>query len=107
MTTFDKREKAFEKKFAIDEEQRFKAISRRNRLLGLWVADRLGITGDAARAYAKEVIASEFDGTGDESVISKVSGDLAAKGIALGGKELNAKMNELMAEAIVQVKAGV
>jgi hypothetical protein len=107
MTTFDKREEAFEKKFAIDEEQRFKAVARRNRLLGLWVADRLGITGDAAAAYAKEVIASEFDGTGDSGVIGKVSGDLAAKGIALGEKELSAKMNELMAEAIVQVKAGI
>src|SRR5450631_3328860 len=76
MTTFDKREEAFEKKFAIDAEQRFKAVARRNRLLGLWVANRLGITGDAAGAYAKEVIASEFDGTGDDGVISKVSGDL-------------------------------
>jgi hypothetical protein len=107
MTTFDKREEAFEKKFAIDEEQRFKATARRNRLLGLWVADRLGITGDAAGAYAREVIASEFDGTGDGGVISKVSSDLAAKGVALGEKELRAKMNELMAEAIVQVKAGI
>jgi hypothetical protein len=107
MTTFDKREEAFEKKFAIDEEQKFKAIARRNRLLGLWVADRLGISGDAAGAYAKEVIASEFDGTDDTGVISKVSGDLAAKGVTLGEDELSAKMNELMAEAIAQVKAGI
>jgi hypothetical protein len=107
MTTFDKREEAFEKKFAIDEEQKFKAIARRNRLLGLWIADRLGITGDAAGAYAKEVIASEFDGTGDAGVSDKIARDLAAKGVSLGEDELQAKMSELMAEAIVQVKAGI
>jgi hypothetical protein len=107
MTTFDKREEAFEKKFALDEEQKFKAVARRNRLLGLWVANRLGITGDAAGAYAKEVIAAEFDGTGDSGVARKISSDIAAKGVALGELELRAKMNELMAEAVRQVKAGV
>ena len=57
MTTFDEREEGFEKKFALDEEKKFKAEARRNRLLGLWVAEKLGITGDAAAAYAKEVVA--------------------------------------------------
>jgi hypothetical protein len=107
MTTFDKREEAFEKKFALDQEQKFKAVARRNKLLGMWVAGQLGLSGDAASTYAKEVIASEFDGAGDDGVVRKVSGDLAAKGIALGEKELSAKMNELMAEAILQVKAGI
>jgi hypothetical protein len=107
MTTFDKREEAFEKRFALDEEQKFKAIARRNRFLGLWAADRLGITGDAAGAYAKEVIATEFDGTGDGGVGRKISGDLATKGIAITEEELHAKMDELMAEAVKQVKAGV
>jgi hypothetical protein len=107
MTTFDKREEAFEKRFALDEEQKFKAIARRNRLLGLWVADRLGITGEAAGAYAKEVIAAEFDGTGDGGVARKISSDIAAKGVTLGEVELRAKMNELMAEAVAQVKAGI
>ena len=107
MTTFDKREEAFEKKFAIDEEQKFKAGARRNKLLGLWVADRLGITGDAAAAYAKEVIAAEFDGTGDNGVIRKVMGDFGSKGVTLDEVELRAKMTELMVEAIAQVKAGV
>ena len=65
MTTFDKREEGFEKKFALDEEQKFKAGARRNRLLGLWAAEKLGITGDAANAYAKEVVAAEFEGAGD------------------------------------------
>ena len=84
-----------------------KAGARRNKLLGLWVADRLGITGDAAAAYAKEVIAAEFDGTGDNGVIRKVMGDFGSKGFTLDEVELRAKMTELMAEAIAQVKAGV
>jgi len=107
MTTFDKREEGFEKKFAIDEEQKFKAGARRNKLLGLWAAGRLGITGDAAGAYAKEVIAAEFDGTGDTGVIRKVMRDFGAKSVVLGEAELRSKMAELMAEAIAQVKAGV
>jgi hypothetical protein len=106
MTTFDKREEAFEKKFALDEEQKFKAIARRNKFLGLWAAGRLGIVGDAASAYAKEVIASEFDGTGEAGVARKVSGDLAAKGMAVTEAELRAKMNEFLAQAIAEVKAG-
>jgi hypothetical protein len=107
MTTFDKREEAFEKLFALDEEQKFKALARRNKLLGLWVADRLGIVGDGASAYAKEVIASEFGEGGDANVVRKIAGDLAARGVALGEEELRARMNELMAEAIAQVKAGI
>jgi len=107
MTTFDKREEAFEKKFALDEEQKFKAIARRNRLLGLWVADQLGLSGDVGVDYAKTVVAAEFGEGGDAAVIRKVVADLAAKGVALSEDELRARMNELTAEAIVQVKAGV
>ena len=83
MTTFDKREEGFEKKFALDEEQKFKAVARRNRLLGLWAAEKLGITGDAANAYAKEVVAAEFEGAGDQDVLHKVVKDLTAKGGAV------------------------
>ena len=104
MTTFDKREEGFEKKFAIDQELKFKAEARRNRLLGLWVAERLGITGDAASAYAKQIVAADFDGAGE--VARKVTADLSDKGIPLSEPELGAKMNELMALAIMQVKAG-
>ena len=107
MTTFDKREEAFEKKFALDEEQKFKAIARRNKLLGLWVADRLGLSGGAGIDYAKTVVAAEFGEGGDDAVIRKVVADLAAKGVALSEDELRARMNELTAEAITQVKAGV
>ena len=105
MTTFDKREEGFEKKFAIDEEQKFKAEARRNRLLGLWVAAKLGMSGEAASAYAKEVVAADFEEGGD-GVVRKVTADLDAKGIAVTEAELRAKMDELMAQAIVQVKAG-
>jgi hypothetical protein len=104
MTTFDKREEGFEKKFALDEEQKFKAEARRNRLLGLWVAEKLGIGGDAANAYAKDVVAADFEQTG--GVVRKVTADLGAKGVAVPETGLRAKMDELMAQAIVQVKAG-
>jgi hypothetical protein len=107
MTTFDKREEAFEKKFALDEEQKFKAEARRNRLLGLWAAEKLGITGDAANAYAKEVVAAGFEEAGDKDVVHKVLKDLTARGDAITEAELRLKMDELMAQAAAQVKAGM
>ena len=106
MTTFDKREEGFERKFVLDEEQKFKAKARHNRLLGMWVAEKLGMAGDAATAYAKEVVAADFEEAGDGDVVRKVMGDLAAKGVALAEPELRAKMDELMAQAVAQVKAG-
>jgi hypothetical protein len=106
MTTFDKREEAFETKFVLDEAQKFKAEARRNRLLGLWVASKLGMSGDEANAYAREVVAAEFDGTGEAGVARKVMTDLAAAGIAISEEELRLKMDELMAQAVAQVKAG-
>jgi hypothetical protein len=106
MTTFDKREEGFEKKFALDEEQKFKAEARRNKLLGLWVAEKLGLAGEAASAYAKDVIAAEFQEAGDADVVRKVIGDLKAKGVAVTEQQVRVKMDELMAQAIAQVKAG-
>ena len=106
MTTFDKREEGFEKKFALDEEQKFKAMARRNRLLGLWAAEKLGLSGEEANAYAKEVVAADFEEAGDNDVLHKVLKDLTAKGNAVTEAELRAKMDELMAQAIAQVKAG-
>jgi len=106
MSTFDKREEGFEKKYALDEEQKFRAEARRNRLLGMWVAAKLGITGDAATAYAKEVVASDFEEAGDGDVVRKVLGDLTAKGIAMTEPQLRAKLDELTATAVMQVKAG-
>jgi hypothetical protein len=107
MTTFDKREEAFEKKFALDEEQKFKAGARRDRLLGLWAAEKLGISGEAANAYAKEIVAARFSEGGDTAVVRKVTGDLAAKGIAITEEQISDQMTELMAQAIAQVEAGM
>jgi hypothetical protein len=106
MTTFDKREEGFEKKFAMDEEGKFKAMARRNRLLGLWAAEKLGMSGDAAAAYAKEVVAADFEQPGDNDVMHKVTRDLAGKGVVITEAQLRAKMDELLAQAIIQVKAG-
>ena len=107
MTTFDKREEGFEKKFALDEEQKFKAEVRRNRLLGSWVAEKLGMSGEAATAYAKDVVAADFEEAGDEDVVRKVMADLGAKGVVVTEAQVRTKMNELMAQAVIQVKAGI
>src|ERR1700748_1417710 len=106
MTTFDKREEGFEKKFAMDEEQKFKAMARRNRLLGLWAAEQLGMSGDAATAYARDVVAANFEQTGENDVVHKVMRDLAGKGITITEAQLRAKMDELLLQAVAQVKAG-
>jgi hypothetical protein len=104
MTTFDKREEGFERKFALDEELKFKAEARRNRLLGQWAAGKLGIAGDAAVAYAKETVASAFAEGGDKAVVARLAGDLSAKGVTEDA--IRAQMSELMAQAVAQVKAG-
>ena len=106
MSSFDKREEGFEKKFALDEEQKFKAEVRRNKLLGLWAAEKLGMSGDDASAYAKEVVSADFEEAGDQDVQNKVVKDLAAKGVAVTAAEVRVKMDELMALAAAQVKAG-
>lgn len=103
MSTFDKRQEGFEKKFALDEEQKFKAEARRNKLLGLWAAEKLGKTGDDAAAYAKEVVAADFEEAGDSDVLRKVTTDLAGKATE---QEIRAKMDELVATAVAQIKAG-
>lgn len=106
MSEFDKREEGFEKKFALDEEQKFRAEARRNRLLGLWAAEKLGITGEAATAYAKEVVAADFEEAGDGDVLRKIMADFAAKNLAVTEQAIRSKMNELIAVAAAEVKAG-
>ena len=106
MTTFDKREEGFEKKFAHDEELRFKATARRNKLLGLWAAEQLGKTGDDADAYAKEVVMSVFEESGDDDVLRKLRKDFDAKGVAQSDQEIRAAMNQLLEQAIAQIKSG-
>ena len=106
MSEFDKREEGFEKKFALDEEQKFRAEARRNRLLGLWAAEKLGITGEDAAAYAREVVAADFEEAGDGDVLRKVIADFAAGNVALTEQAIRAKMGELIAVAAADVKAG-
>ena len=106
MTTFDKREEGFEKKFALDEEQRFKATARRNRLLGAWAAQKLGLSGTDADAYAKEVVVADFEEAGDDDVFRKIRKDFDAKGVAQSDQDIRKTMTDLMAHAVEQIKTG-
>ncbi len=107
MTTFDKRKDAFENKYAHDEELRFKAEARRNKLLGLWAADLLGKTGDDAEAYAKEVVMADFEEAGDEDVFRKVRGDFDAAGVDQSDHQLRRQMSDLLNEAVEQVRTEI
>jgi len=106
MTTFDEREKGYEQKFAHDEELRFKAVARRNKLLGLWAAQHLGMTGADAEAYSKEVVLAEFADGGDEDVIRKLQKDFEAKGVVQSEQQIRQAMQEMLAKAVEQIKAG-
>ena len=106
MSTFDKRQEGFEKKVAHDEELQFKAGARRNKLLGAWAAEKLGLSGDAATAYAKEVVLADFEEAGDEDVIRKVVSDFAAGKVNVSDQEIRVALVKLMATAIEQVNAG-
>src|SRR5688572_16534289 len=103
MTTFDEREKGFERKFAHDEELRFKATARRNRLFGLWAAEKLGLSGTEAADYAKAVVKADFAEPGDADVLRKVRGDIEAKGVA-GADEVERVLIDKMAEALRQIE---
>jgi hypothetical protein len=105
MSEFHKREEAFEQKFAHDEELKFKAIARRNKMLGLWTAQKLGLSGAEAENYAQSIVMAEFDG-GDATVIAKVRKDLEAKGVAQSEHQISRTMTELMERAIADIKAG-
>lgn len=105
MTTFDDREKGYESKYKHDKELEFRAHARRNKLLGLWAAERMGLAGEAADAYAMEVIEADFDEPGDEDVLKKVLDDLEKKGIDIDRRRLRKKMDELLPEAMAQVKS--
>ena len=106
MTTFEDRKDAFEKKFAHDEELRFKATARRNKLFGLWAAGQLGKSGAEADAYAKSVVMSDFQEAGDDDVLRKVRGDLEGGGKSVSDVELRRHMTELLARAIEEIQAG-
>ena len=106
MSTFDDRQQGFEGKFAHDEELRFKATARRNKLLGLWAAEKLGLTGDDAAAYAKEVVRSDFEEAGDEDVFRKIRGDFDNGKVEQSDHQIRRTMDELMHTAIDQIQKG-
>ena len=103
MATFDERQKGFESKFKHDQEFAFKVTARRNKLLGLWAAGKLGLGGAEAEAYAKEVVAADFDRPGDADVIEKVAGDFKRKGIAIDEAQVKAELQRCAAEAKKQL----
>ena len=103
MTTFDKREEGFEKQFAHDEELRFKATARRNKMLGLWAAGKLGLAGAEAEAYAKEVVVAELEQGGD--VFGKIRKDFDAKGVRESDHQIRRTMDELLTKAIADIKS--
>jgi len=103
MTTFDNREKDFEAKFKHDEELKFKATVRRNKLLGLWAAEHLELDAEAADAYARQVVESDFEEPGEEDVFRKVFGDLEAKGAGITEHQVRKQMEELLGEAQKQI----
>jgi hypothetical protein len=104
MNTMKDREEGFERKFAFDEELRFKATARRNKMLGLWAAEKLGKSGDEAETYAKEVIISDIEEAGDHDVFRKVRKDFDDAGVQQSDHQIRRTMDELMAQAIEQVK---
>ncbi len=104
MSTFDKREDSFEKKFAHDEELRFKANARRDKLLGLWAAEKLGKTGADAEAYAKQVVVADLEEPGDADVFRKIRKDFDAAGVAQSDHQIRRTMEELLAKAVADIK---
>jgi hypothetical protein len=105
MTTFEEREKGFERKFVHDEELRFKATARRNKLVGLWAAEKLGLAGDAAQSYAREVIKADLAEPGDEDVFRKLRTDFDTKGVAESDHQIRRMIDEMMSQAVAQIEA--
>lgn len=106
MTTFDDREKGFERKFALDQEQEFKASARRNRMLGEWAAGLMGLAEDRVATYAQAVVRSDLEQPGEEDVLRKVFEDLKGSGVQVSEGEVRMKMDEFMAQAREQVRGG-
>jgi hypothetical protein len=106
MTTFDKREDAFEKQFAHDEELKFKATARRNKMLGHWAAEKLGLSGAEADSYALSVVMADVEDKANHDVARKIRKDFDAKGVDVSDHQLARTMNEFMAKAVDDIKAG-
>jgi len=105
MTTFDDREKGFEKKFALDQDLKFRAESRRNRLVAEWAASKLGIMGAALPDYVRSVVKADLEEKGDEDVFRKLKNDFAAAGVSVSDDEIRAAMGDMLAKAVADVEA--
>lgn len=105
MTTFDERQKAFEKKFALDEELKFKAEQRRNKLLGEWAAGKMGMTGPAVADYVKALRRADLATKGDDDVFEKLRQDFADKGVAISDAEVRSTMSDCLAQAVSQIES--
>lgn len=104
MTTFDEREKAFEKKFALDQDLKFRAESRRNKAVAEWAGAKLGITGSALEDYVKAVRKADLQEKGDDDVFRKVRGDFDAKGVQIGDMEIREAMLKFLEDAVSQIQ---
>jgi hypothetical protein len=102
---FSERQKGFERKYQLDEEQQFRANARRDKLFGQWIAAKLGMSGADTDKYAQEVVASNFELPGDDDMLGKVRKDLKARNITVDDAELTRKLRELHAEASKQIAA--
>lgn len=106
MTSFEDREKGFEKKFAMDQELQFKAEARRNKMLAEWACEKMGVSGeDDVAAYVKEVRKADFEEAGDDDVFRKVKADLEAKGAGVPDDELRETMNKFLAKAVADLES--
>ncbi|MGV8929483.1 MAG: DUF1476 domain-containing protein [Brevundimonas sp.] len=106
MTTFDDREKGFESKFALDQAQEFNAIARRNKLLGLWAAEKMGLNPDRAEEYGRAIVKADFEQPGEEDVFRKIAQDLEGAGLVVSEGEIRRKMDELSSVAREQIRNG-
>jgi hypothetical protein len=105
MSTFDKRRDGFEREFTFEQERKFRAEARRNKLLGLWAAEKLGLTGDAAMVYASDVVAADFEEAGDGDVVRKVLADLRSKDGTITEQTIRAKLRDLATQALTEVSS--
>jgi hypothetical protein len=105
MTTFDNREKAYEKKFALDQDLKFRAEARRNKMLAEWAAAKLGILGDALGDYVKAVRRADLEEKGDDDVFRKIRKDFDEKGVPIQDSEIRQAMSEFLAKAVTEIEA--
>ena len=105
MNSFDEREKAFERKFAHDAELKFKAESRRNKMLAEWAAEKMGMASEDVADYVKAVRRSDLEEAGDDDVFRKVRGDLDEKGVAISDEDLRTVMSDFLAKAVAEIES--